>query len=171
VLPQNTPRIQVEATIVGPPDLNLPALRRAGDPLSRLVVPSAGVGLRGGVGANEGGGVGVGNGNGLGPGRDGGFGGGVYEGGIGVTAPRAIYKPEPDYSDEARKVGFQGVVVLWAVIGTDGHPAQLGVARSLGMGLDEKALAAVQQWRFEPARKDGRPVAARIYVEVDFHLF
>jgi TonB family protein len=171
MLPQNTPRIVVEATIVGPPDLNLPALRRAGDPLSRMLVPSSGAGVRGGVGANEGGGVGDGKGNGLGPGRDGGLGGEIDEPGNGVTAPRAIYKPEPDYSDEARKVGFQGVVVLWAVIAPDGHPARLGVARSLGMGLDEKALAAVQQWRFEPARKDGRPVAARIYVEVDFHLF
>jgi TonB family protein len=171
VLPQNTPRILVEATIVGPPDLNPPALRRAGDPLSRLLVPSAGVGVRGGIGANEGGGVGDGHGNGLGPGRDGGLGDGSYEDGGGVTAPRAIYKPEPDYSDEARKVGFQGVVVLWAVIGADGRPVKLGVARSLGMGLDEKAVAAVQQWRFEPARKDGHPVAARIYVEVDFHLF
>jgi TonB family protein len=171
VLPQNTPRIQVEATIVGPPDLNLPALRRAGDPLSRLLVPSAGVGVRGGVGSNEGGGVGDGNGPGLGHGRDGGFGGEIYDPGAGVSAPRAIYKPEPDYSDEARKVGFQGVVILWAVIGPDGRPANLGVARSLGMGLDEKAVEAVQRWRFEPARKDGRPVPARIYVEVDFHLF
>jgi len=170
VLPQNTPRIVVEATIVGPPDLNPPALRRAGDPLSRLLVPSAGMGVRGGVGANEGGGVGDGEGNALGPGRDG-LRDGIDAFGNGVTAPRAIYKPEPDYSDEARKVGFQGVVVLWAVIGADGRPAKLGVARSLGMGLDEKALAAVHQWRFEPARKEGRPVAARIYVEVDFHLF
>ena len=170
VLPQNTPRILVEATIVGPPDLNPPALRRAGDPLSRLLVPSAGVGVRGGIGANEGGGVGDGHGNALGPGRDG-LGDGIDAPGNGVTAPRAIYKPEPDYSDEARKVGFQGVVVLWAVIGADGRPAKLGVARSLGMGLDEKALAAVQQWRFEPARKEGRAVPARIYVEVDFHLF
>jgi TonB family protein len=170
VLPQNTPRILVEATIVGPPDLNPPALRRAGDPLSRLLVPSAGVGVRGGIGANEGGGVGDGQGNALGPGRDG-LGDGIDAPGNGVTAPRAIYKPEPDYSDEARKVGFQGVVVLWAVIGADGRPAKLGVARSLGMGLDEKALAAVHQWRFEPARKDGHPVPARIYVEVDFHLF
>jgi TonB family protein len=171
VLPQNNPRIQVEATIVGPPDLHLPESSQTGDPLSRLLVPSAGVGVHGGIGAGEGGGVGDGSGNGLGPGHDGGLGGGIYEAGEGVTAPRAVYKPEPDYSDEARTMGFQGVVVLWAVIGTDGRPARLGVARSLGMGLDEKALEAVNHWRFEPARKAGRPVPAKIYVEVDFHLF
>jgi TonB family protein len=171
VLPQTAPRIRVEATIVGPPDLHLPANSQAGDPLSRLLVPSAGVGVHGGVGAGEGGGVGDGDGNGLGHGRNGGLGGGIYEPGEGVSAPRAIYKPEPDYSDEARKVGFQGVVVLWAVIGADGRPAKLGVARSLGMGLDEKALEAVNLWRFEPARKAGHPVPAKIYVEVDFHLF
>jgi TonB family protein len=171
VLPENTPRIRVESTIVGPPDLKLPVISQMGDPLSKLLVPSAGVGMHGGIGSHEGGGVGDGGGNGLGPGRDGALGGGINDGGIGVTAPRAIYKPEPDYSDEARKMGFQGVVVLWAVIGPDGRPAKLRVARSLGMGLDEKALEAVQHWRFEPARKDGLPVAAQIYVEVDFHIF
>lgn len=171
VLAETTPRIQVEATIVGPPELNLPKTSPVGDPLSRLLVPSPGPGVHGGIGSNDGGGVGEGSRYGLGRGRDGGVGGDGYEPGYGVSAPRVIYKPEPDYSDEARKVGFQGVVVLWAVIGPDGRPAKLRVARSLGMGLDEKALEAVQRWRFEPARKDGRPVAAQIYVEVDFHLF
>jgi periplasmic protein TonB len=171
VLAETTPRLRVEATIVGTPDLTLPETRPVGDPLSRLLVPSPGTGVHGGIGSNDGGGVGDGNKNGLGRGRDGGFGGEGYVSGYGVSAPRAIYKPEPDYSDEARKAGFQGVVVLLAVIGPDGRPAKLRVARSLGMGLDEKALEAVQHWRFEPARKDGRPVAAQIYVEVDFHLF
>jgi periplasmic protein TonB len=88
-----------------------------------------------------------------------------------VSAPRVIYDPEPDYSDEARAAKYQGMVTLALVVRADGRPTNLHVARSLGMGLDEKALAAVRTWRFEPGRKDGRPVAVQIEVEVDFRLY
>jgi TonB family protein len=171
VLPPVTPRLQVESTIVGPPDLNLPQISQAGDPLSRLLVPSAGTGVRGGLGENEGGGDGIGRGRGRGPGSGGGCCDGIYSVGNGVSSPRVIYKPEPDYSEEARKVRLQGLVVVSAVVGPDGRPTHLRIARSLGMGLDEKALEAVNRWRFEPARKDGQPVAAQISIEVDFHIF
>jgi TonB family protein len=60
---------------------------------------------------------------------------------------------------------------MWAVIGSDGHPRSLRIVRSLGMGLDEKALEAVRSWRFEPGMKDGHAVAVEMIVEVDFHLF
>jgi TonB family protein len=171
VLPEVRPILQVESTIVGPPDLNLPQISQAGDPLSRLLVPSAGTGVHGGIGDNEGGGDGIGHGSGRGPGSRGGCCNGIYTVGDGVSSPRVIFKPEPDYSDEARKIRLQGVVVVSAVVAPDGRPTRLRIARSLGMGLDEKALEAVNRWRFEPARKDGQPVAVQISIEVDFHIF
>lgn len=91
--------------------------------------------------------------------------------GGGVTAPRALYDPEPEYSEEARKAKYQGSVILWAVIDANGRPQQLKVARSLGMGLDEKAIEAVRNWKFEPAKKDGQPVAVQVNIEVNFRLY
>ncbi len=64
-----------------------------------------------------------------------------------------------------------GTVVLWLVVGPDGKPRDIRVARTLGLGLDEKAIEAVKNWRFEPAYKDGKPVAVQINVEVNFHLY
>src|SRR5437870_2623566 len=142
------------------------------DPLSHISGPrSNGPGSGSGIGSGNGGGVGPGNGAGVGPGSDANMGGGAYRPGGGVTAPRAIYQPEPEYSDEARKAKFQGSVVLWLVVGPDGHPREVKVVRSLGMGLDEKALETVRTWRFEPGRKDGLPVAVQVHVEVIFHLY
>jgi periplasmic protein TonB len=95
----------------------------------------------------------------------------VYRVGGGVTAPRLIYGPEPEYSEEARKSKYQGTVVLWLILRADGRPHDIRVSRSLGMGLDEKAVEAIRQWKFEPARKDGIPVAVQISVEVSFRLY
>ena len=91
--------------------------------------------------------------------------------GGGVTAPRAVYSPDPEFSDQARKAKFQGTVVLWTVIGADGRPQEIRVQRSLGMGLDEKAIEAIREWRFEPGRKDGVPVAVEVSIEVSFRLY
>ena len=106
-------------------------------------------------------------GNGFG----GGIGGGVYRVGGGVSAPRALFTPDPEYSDEARKAKHQGVVILWAIITPDGTATNIKVARSLGMGLDEKAMDAVKNWRFDPALKDGHPVAVQVNIEVNFRLY
>jgi len=95
----------------------------------------------------------------------------VYKVAGGVRAPRAIYAPDPDYSDAARKANFGGTVVLWLIVGPDGKPRDIKVARALGMGLDEKAIEAVQQWKFDPAIKDGNPVAVQINVEVSFRTY
>lgn len=89
----------------------------------------------------------------------------------GVTVPVALYKPEPEYTDEARKVRMQGVVTLWAVVNEQGGVEQVRVYRGLGFGLDERAITAVRTWRFQPATKDGRPIAVQVYVDVDFRLF
>jgi TonB family protein len=88
-----------------------------------------------------------------------------------VSAPRAIYDPEPQYSEEARKAKFQGAVVLAIIVGADGRAHDIKIARSLGMGLDEKAIEAVKQWKFLPAMKDGQPVSVLVNVEVDFRVF
>ena len=166
------PKLGVEPTVVAPPQLQLPQIGALGDPLSHVVgPPSNGIGSGGGIGSGTGGGVGSGLGPGVGPGQNGGIGGGVYRVGGGVSAPRVTYDPDPQYSDEARKAKFQGVVVLWAIIDADGKPRDLKVARSLGMGLDEKAIEAVRKWRFQPAMKDGRPVAVQVNIEVSFRLY
>jgi protein TonB len=168
------PLLEVPPTIVVPPEVKLQAanLPDLGDPLSHLPsVPSNGTGYGGGIGSGNGGGVGSGEGPGFGPGHGGGTGGGAFKVGGGVSAPKAIYSPDPEYSEEARKVKHMGVVVLWLVVGPDGKPRDMRVLRTLGLGLDEKAMEAVKNWRFEPALKDGKPVAVQITVEVTFHLY
>ena len=172
-VPRNdAPSLPVDPTVVGNPQILLAQLMVTGDPLSRISAPrSNGPGSGSGIGIGTGGGVGPGNGAGVGPGSDGNIGGGAYRPGGGVTAPRAIYQPEPEYSDEARKAKFQGSVLLWLVVGPDGRPRDVKIVRSVGMGLDEKALETVRTWRFEPGRKDGIPVAVQVHVEVIFHLY
>jgi len=168
------PKLAITPTIVVPPDIHLqqPNMPDLGDPMSHLPsVPSNGIGSGGGIGSGSGGGVGSGEGPGYGPGHGGGTGGGAFRVGGGVSAPKAIYSPDPEYSEEARKVKHMGTVVLWLVVGPDGKPRDIRVLRTLGLGLDEKAIEAVKNWRFEPAMKDGKPVAVQINVEVNFHLY
>jgi periplasmic protein TonB len=169
------PKLTVDPTVVIPPQVHLtqPNMPNLGDPLSHLPSgpPSNGTGSGGGIGSGNGGGVGLGEGPGFGPGRGGGTGGGVFRVGGGVSAPKAIYSPDPEYSEEARKAKYQGVCVLWLVVGPDGRPRDIRVARTLGLGLDEKAIEAVKTWRFEPAMKDNKPVAVQINVEVSFRLY
>jgi TonB family protein len=166
------PRFAAETTVIAPPDLAVPRTQQIADPLSALTAPSNGPGVAGGIGGNVGGGVGGDRGGfGRGPGAGGGCCGGPYSLGNGVSMPRAIYAPEPEFSEEARIAKFQGEVTLLVTIGTDGRARNLSVVRSVGMGLDQKALDAVRTWRFDPAKKDGRPVAVQMNIIVNFHLF
>jgi TonB family protein len=89
----------------------------------------------------------------------------------GVRAPRAIYQPDPEYSDDARKKMTNGVALLWLIVDTEGKPRDIKVVVPVGDGLDEKAVEAVKTWEFEPAMKDGKPVAVQINVEVAFRLY
>jgi protein TonB len=173
VIRNDHPKLAVEPTIIIPPQVQLASnnMPNLGDPLSHQVLPSNGTGGGGGIGEGDGGGVGKGHGPGFGPGEGGGTGGGVFHVGGGVSPPRAIFQPEPEFSEEARKAKYQGVCTLRLIVGTDGRPSNIQVQGSLGMGLDEKAIEAVKNWRFEPAMKDGHPVRVEIAVEVDFHLY
>ncbi|HVP55118.1 MAG TPA: energy transducer TonB [Candidatus Eisenbacteria bacterium] len=174
VIRNDNPRLPVVPTVVVPPDIKLASnLPNLGDPLSKIPMgpESNGTGSGGGIGSGSGGGVGSGSGPGVGPGHGGGYGGGAFRVGNGVSAPRALETPDPEYSEEARKAKYQGTVVLWLIVGPDGKPRDIRVSRPLGMGLDQKAIEAVNKWRFEPAMKDGRPVAVQINVEVNFRLY
>jgi TonB family protein len=172
VVRNENPKLAVEPTVVVPPEILLPHTGPLGDPLSSVLgPPSNGTGSGGGIGSGSGGGVGSGTGPGVGPGHGGGIGGGAYRVGGGVSAPRPIYAPDPEFSDEARKAKYQGTVILWVVVGPDGRTHDIRIQRTLGMGLDEKAIQAVSQWRFEPARKDGMPVAVQVNIEVTFRLY
>ena len=138
--------------------------------MGKLGPASNGPGSSGGIGVGSGGGVGSGKGPGFGPGEGGGIGGAVFRVGGGVTAPSLLHKVEPEYSEEARKAKYQGTVLLYVEVDTAGRAANIRVARSLGLGLDEKAIEAVKQWKFKPGYKDGKPVTVAATIEVNFRL-
>lgn len=165
ILPKEPPKLAVDPTVMVAPDIVLPQSGQIGDPTSVFSkVLSNGPG-RGGIGPGCCGGVGPSNGPGAGSGPP-----GIFPG-HGVTVPEVIFSPEPSFSDEARKAKAQGIVLLMLVVGKDGRPYDIHVGQSLGMGLDEKAIEAVNRWRFRPGTLNGQAVATRIAVQVDFHLY
>ena len=173
-IPNLTPKMPVQPSLLGPPDLKLPEIATNmpwGDPKGVPGPPSNGPGTGGGIGSGEGTGIGSGTGGGLGPGSGGGTGGGFYSVGGNVSAPIPIYKPEPPYSEEARKAKYQGTVVLWIVVDAQGGVTDARVVKPLGLGLDEKATETVRTWKFKPALRGGTPVPVRVMVEVSFRLF
>ncbi|HUJ96106.1 MAG TPA: energy transducer TonB [Terriglobales bacterium] len=95
----------------------------------------------------------------------------MYRVGAGVSPPRAILDPEPEYSETARELKYQGVMVLYLVVDASGNPRDIRIVTPMGLGLDEKAVVAVSNWKFEPARKDGQPVAVAVNIQVTFHLY
>ena len=163
------PKLPEPPSVMALSDVKLPQLAQLGDPLSGVQgPPSNGPGGGAGIGSGCCGGVGPRSGPGFGP-YDA---GNIFRPGIaGVTQPRPIYEPDPDYSDAARKAKYQGSVLLWLVVGADGLPHNIRVQRSLGMGLDENAIAAVSTWRFQPATLNGKPVAVEVNVQVSFRLY
>ena len=132
--------------------------------------PSRGTGDRGGVGSGSGQGIGEGSGGGLGAGTGGGTGGGVYQPGAGIDPPTLVREVRPIYTDEARRQRIQGDVILEIVVRSDGSVGSIRVRRSLGGGLDQRAIEAVRQWRFNPARRHGTPVDVAVEVAVEFKL-
>ncbi len=96
---------------------------------------------------------------------------GVYEVGNGVMAPKPVSTPNPEYTDRARKKKLNGSVVVAMIVTPDGKVRDPKVTKSLDKDLDKQALAAVSTWKFEPATKDGKPVAVHLKAEVDFRLY
>jgi TonB family protein len=172
MITDHTPKLAMDPSILAPPDTPLPQsnLNNWGDPLAKMVNGSNGNGSGGGMGNGSGGGVGSGSGGGFGPGSGGGMGGGVFKVGGGVSAPALISKTDPEYSEEARKAKYSGIVVLAIVVDTEGRAQNIRVVKSLGMGLDEKAIEAVSKWKFRPGMKGGVAVNVSAQIEVNFRL-
>jgi TonB family protein len=167
------PKLIMEPSIIIQPDAVVPNmdLAKLGDPFGKIGPPSVGRGFGGGIGDGDGTGVGSGKGPGVGPGCCGGFSGkGVYSIGAGVSKPVALYMPDPEYSEEARKAKFQGTVALYVEIDERGATRNIRIVQPLGLGLDQKAIEAVSKWRFKPGLKDGKPVAVGANIEINFRL-
>jgi TonB family protein len=94
----------------------------------------------------------------------------VYRVGNGITPPVAVFKPEPEYPEEARKAKYEGTVLVHLIVDVDGKIKDIKVDHSLGLGLDEKALECVRKWKFTPGKKNGRPVPVEVTVAVNFRL-
>ena len=158
-------KLAVEPTVVVQPDLKL-----ADNKMPDLGVPNSS--LKGfSLGNGNGTGIGSGDGAGIGLGSGGNMGGGVYQVGGSVRPPVAIFTPDPEFSEEARKAKFSGNVVVSLIVDANGKPRNVHVSRGVGMGLDEKAVEAVQQYKFKPALQNGKPVAVYLNVMVDFQIF
>jgi len=161
------PKLAMDPSLLGPPDLKVasPNLPTFGDPLAN--------GNSDSLGHGNGTGIGSGTGGGLGPGEGGGTGGGAFRAGVnGVGVPTCYYKPDPPYSEEARKAKYQGIVVVEVIIETDDRATNVRVAKSPGLGLDEKTIETVRTWRCKAATgPSGRPVRTSVPIEVSFRLF
>ena len=131
---------------------------------------SLGSGTGSGAGSGQGAGNGPGNGAGIGPGSGGGTGGGPYRPGSGITPPRLLKEVKALYTEEARRRGIIGDVVLEIVVTRDGSVGNVSVLRGLGSGLEQRAIDAVRQWRFSPAQRKGEPVDVIVEVAVEFSL-
>jgi TonB family protein len=166
--PRPVPAAQtVQAPVVSVPD---DPDDNAGLVTSTSRTESAGPGTAGGIGAGIGSGSGEGEGSGLGAGTGGGTGGGPYRAGSGIEPPRIIREVRPSYTDEARRRALEGEVVLEIVVMRDGRVGNVRITRALGAGLDQKAMEAVRQFRFAPARRGGTPVDVVVDVSVGFSL-
>ena len=191
--PINPPALPVAGIDIDPAlwqDLKAPVY---GDPMSTSETPSKGPGTGGGIGSNDGSGIGNGRGPGFGPGNDGNTGGGNKQ--IGCCGPggsrgdnypredrlftgaeveqraRLLFKPEPQYTEEARRNQITGTVVLRVVFASSGEVVQIRAVRMLPFGLTERAIAAARQIKFAPAMKSGHPVSVHMQLEYNFNLY
>ena len=163
--PTIAPKLAVEPTVVAQPDLKMAdsTMPNIGNPNSSLKGFSLGVG--------SGTGIGSGDGSGIGPGSGGNAGGGVMHAGGSVHAPVPLYEVDAEFSEEARRAKFSGNVEIYLVVDEHGNPTHIRVTRGVGMGLDEKAIEAVRQYKFKPGMLNGKPVKVDMNIEVDFHIY
>jgi periplasmic protein TonB len=160
------------------PAVIAPIVPASADPRNRIGVlqqsraenDSHGPGAGGGVGTGKGTGLGEGDGSGLGSGSGGGVGGGPYRPGSGVEPPRLLREVKADYTEEARQRGIVGDVVLEIVVRVDGSVGDVKILQGLAGGLNDRAVQAVRQWRFSPARRLGAAVDVIVEVAVEFKL-
>lgn len=159
------------------PQVVAPVAQTTPDPVDKAGVladakdsDSHGPGTGNGAGTGQGTGIGEGTGSGIGPGSGGGTGGGPYRPGAGITPPAIVREVRPDYTEEARRRGLSGDVELEIVVRADGSVGNVRLLRGLGGGLDQRAIDAVKQWRFSPARRFGTPVDVMVEVAVEFKL-
>jgi TonB family protein len=160
------------------PQVVAPVATAPADPIDRAGVlsdgatttPTSGPGSGGGAGTGQGTGIGEGDGSGIGPGSGGGTGGGPYRPGSGITPPSILREVKPDYTEDARRRGIEGDVVLEIVVRSDGSVGPVTLLQGLGAGLDQRAIDAVRQWRFSPARRQGTAVDVVVEVAVEFKL-
>jgi protein TonB len=163
--PTIPPKLAVDPTIVVQKDLKL-----ADNMMPNLGAPNSP--LKGmSLGNGNGTGIGSGNGAGIGPGSGGNMGGGFMHVGGSVRPPVVIYSVDPEFSEEARKAKFSGNVEVYLIVDASGNPSHVRVVRGVGMGLDEKAVDAVRQYKFKPAMQNGKPVAVDLYIDVNFQIF
>ncbi len=186
------PSLPVAATVVADPMLVPPDARVLpyGDYKSKSTDPSSGPGTGNGIGTGKGGGIGPGEGGGLGPGRGGNMGGGdfnaggggpggggggdyskIFTGKEGTSKARLISKPEPQYTEDARKNQVTGTVVLKVVFASSGQVTNIRTVQGLPNGLTERAIAAARQIKFVPATKDGHQVSMWMQLEYNFNLY
>lgn len=186
------PSLPVAATVVADPMLVPPDARVLpyGDFKSKSTDPSSGPGTGNGIGTGTGGGIGPGEGGGIGPGRGGNIGGGdrndggggpgggggggydkIFTGKDVTTKARLISKPEPQYTEDARKNQITGTVVLKVVFASNGSVTNIRTVSGLPYGLTERAIAAARQIKFVPATKDGHQVSMWMQLEYNFNLY
>ncbi len=166
------PKAPVETKIKMPdPTIEVQTdLKMANSNMPNLGLPTSSI-MGSSMGNGKGLGLGPGNGSGIGPGTGGNYGGGLRRIGGGVSEPVVIFQVEPEFSEEARKAKFMGNVLVNLIVDAKGLPENVHVARGVGMGLDQKAVEAVKQYRFKPAMENGKPVPVELNVEVNFQIF
>jgi protein TonB len=159
------PVLTVEPTVVVQSDVRMTnnAMPNIGAPTSSLSGNSLGNGHGTGIGPGNGAGVGVGSGYNVG--------GGPLHAGGSIKDPVVLYSVEPEFSEEARKARFSGNVQVYLWVDEQGNPSHIRVVRGAGMGLDEKAVEAVRQYKFKPAMQNGKPVKVDMYVDVEFNIY
>ncbi len=168
----NPPRAAVENAKLTPPvTVNVQSdLKMATTDVPQFGMPNSPlVGMS--MGNGRGTGLGSGTGDGVGPGTAGGYGGGLRRIGGGVSAPVVLFAPEPEFSEEARKAKVSGDVTVYLQVDINGRPTHVRVQRGIGLGLDEKALEAVRQYKFKPAFENGHPVTVEMNVVVNFNIY
>ncbi|MBB5057518.1 protein TonB [Granulicella aggregans] len=162
--PKIDPKLAVAPTI----DVD-PKLKMASN-MPNIGMPNAtNVGVS--MGNGNGNGLGSGNGNGMGPGSGGNTGGGIRQIGGSVSAPKLVSQVDPEFSEEARKAKYMGVAIVDAVIDEHGIPVRVRIISDPGMGLGERAVEAVKQWRFKPGTENGKAVKTELQIQVDFHIY